>query len=34
VDAIADSDWRVEAKTLRWEFTPAIPQPLPPGRGD
>ncbi len=34
VDAIADSDWRVEAKTLRWEFTPAIPQLLPPGRGD
>lgn len=22
VDAIADSDWRVEAKTLRWEFVP------------
>lgn len=34
VDAIADRDWRVEAQTLRWEFIPAIPQPLPPGRGD
>lgn len=22
VDAIADRDWRVEAKTLRWEFVP------------
>lgn len=22
VDAIADSDWRVEARTLRWEFVP------------
>ncbi len=32
VDAIADSDWRVEAKTLRWEFKPVTPQPLPPGR--
>lgn len=23
VDALADSEWRVEAKTLRWEFAPA-----------
>jgi hypothetical protein len=22
VDALADSEWRVEAKTLRWEFVP------------
>jgi len=23
VDALTERDWRVEAKTLRWEFTPA-----------
>lgn len=23
VDALADRDWRIEAKTLRWEFAPA-----------
>jgi hypothetical protein len=23
VDALADSEWRVEAKTLRWEFVPS-----------
>lgn len=27
VDAIADSDWRVEAKTLRWEFVPGEEKP-------
>lgn len=25
VDALADRDWRVEAKTLRWEFVPPLP---------
>jgi hypothetical protein len=26
VDALADSDWRVESQTLRWNFTPAPEQ--------
>lgn len=25
VDSLADSDWRVEAKTLRWNFVPPAP---------
>ncbi|MEW6165886.1 MAG: DUF4390 domain-containing protein [Pseudomonadota bacterium] len=25
VDALADREWRIEAQTLRWEFTPAAP---------
>ena len=28
IDALADRDWRVEAKTQRWEFSPPPPSPL------
>jgi hypothetical protein len=29
VDALADRDWRVDAKVLRWEFSPPSPGALP-----
>lgn len=34
VDAIADKDWQVEAKVLRWQFTPAPESAAAPAAGE